>query len=249
MQMNKRSRMIGEFVLVVVGVLVALMVEAGLESRQDDQLRDEYLSRLEIDLGSDKGALEGRIEFFTDVQRFSKDVLDWLDSDAQVDQGLLLASFYAAEVWPLTPNASTYLDLHSTGNIRLLDDIDLRTSMAVYYNKADSTMEGMTPSEDYRQVVRGVIPTEVQDLMRENCPTTDEADQSPSGFPPCSLPDVDYEQINRLYAPLRTDVEFRRVLTYRHSELGVMLYLLGQQAAFATEALSKIERHPAEETH
>ncbi len=71
--MDKRGRMIGEFVLIVVGVLVALMVEAGLESRKDDSLRDEYLSRIRM-------------------------------------------------------------DLHSTGNIRLLDDIDLRTSRAVYYN-------------------------------------------------------------------------------------------------------------------
>jgi hypothetical protein len=39
MPMNKRNRMIGEFVLIVAGVLVALMVEAGLESRKDDNLR------------------------------------------------------------------------------------------------------------------------------------------------------------------------------------------------------------------
>ena len=79
-------------------------------------------------LESDKTALEGRIEFFGDVQRFSQDVLGWLDNDAEVDQGLLLASFYAAEVWPLTPNTSTYPDLHSTGNIRLLDEMDLKST-------------------------------------------------------------------------------------------------------------------------
>ena len=240
--MDRPGRMIGEFVLIVVGVLVALMVEAGLESRKDDQLRDEYLSRIKMDLQSDKTALEDRIEFFGDVRNFSQDVVRWLDDDTEVDQELLLASFYAAELWPLTPNTSTYLDLHSTGNIRLLEDIDLRTSMAVYYNKSDSTDSGMNPSEDYREVVRGLIPTPVQDLIRSNCPTTDDADLHPSGFPPCTLPDVDYEQISRLYAPLREDAEFRRILTYRHSELSVMLYLLEQQVVFATEALKKIEQ-------
>ena len=240
--MDKRGRMIGEFALIVVGVLVALMVEAGLESRKDDGLRDEYLSRIQLDLQSDKAALEGRIEFFGDVRGFSQDVLSWLDDDTEVNQGLLLASFYAAEVWPMTTSTSTYLDLHSTGNIRLLEDIDLRTSMAVYYNKSDSTTSGMNPSEDYREVIRGLIPAKLQDLIRENCPTTDEADLKPTGFPPCTLPDVDYEKLGRLYSPLREDVEFRRMLTYRHSELGVMLYLLGQQVLFATEALNKIEQ-------
>lgn len=242
MHMNKRGRMVGEFVLIVAGVLVALMVETALDNRQDGKLRDEYLSRIKADLESDKSALAGRIEFFAGVQRFSQDVLGWLDNGGEVDQGLLLASFYAAEVWPMTPDASTYSDLHSTGNIRLLDNIDLRTSMALYYNKAVSTASGMTPNEDYRQIIRGVIPTAVQDLIRKNCPTTDEADLAPTGFPSCSLPGVDYEQLNRLYEPLRTDVEFRRTLTFRHSELGVMLYLLSQQVLFASEALNKIEQ-------
>ncbi len=247
--MDKRGRMIGEFVLIVVGVLVALMVEAGLENRKDDGLRDEYLSRIELDLESDRAALAGRLEFFADVQRFNQDVLSWLDNETPVDQDILLASFYAAEVWPMTPNTSTYLDLHSTGNIRLLDNIDLRTSLAVYYNKADSTASGMAPNEDYREVIRGVIPAKVQDLIRQNCPTTGTADLKPTGFPPCALPGVDYEHLGRLYSPLREDVEFRRILTYRHSELGVMLYLLGQQAIFAGEAASKIEREQVLEKH
>ena len=103
--MNKRGRMIGEFVLIVAGVLVALMVEAGLDSRKDDQLRDEYMSRFQADL----------------------------------------ASFYAAELWPFRPNTSTYQDLHNTGNIRLLGDMDLRTSLAAYYNQADASRPGWNP--------------------------------------------------------------------------------------------------------
>ena len=148
--MKQQTKLVGEFVLIVVGVLVALAVESALEDRADDKLRDQYLSRLALDLEADKRALLGRIDFFTDVRRFSQDVLTWLDSDAPVDQRTLLASFYAAEVWPLAPNTSTYLDLHSTGNLRLLDDIDLRMKLAIYYNKAESTEAGMNPSENYR---------------------------------------------------------------------------------------------------
>jgi len=237
---KQKTKLIGEFFLVVVGVLVALAVESALEDRADDKLRDQYLTRLTLDLEGDRKALEGRIEFFTDVQAFSQDVLTWLDGDAPLDQRILLASFYAAEVWPLTPNASTYLDLHSTGNLRLLDDIDLRTKMSVYYNKADSTESGMNPNEDYRGWIRGVIPTNVQDLIRAHCPTTDEKDLMPTGFPPCSPPGIDYEQMNQLFAPLRESQELRRILTYRHSEIGVMIYLLRQQVTFADAAIQKL---------
>jgi hypothetical protein len=239
--MKQQTKLVGEFILIVVGVLVALAVESALEDRADDELRDQYLTRLAMDLEADKTGLEGRIEFFTDVQRFSQDVLTWLDGDAPLDRRVLLASFYAAEVWPMSASTSTYRDLHSTGNLRLLDDIDLRMKMAVYYNKADSTESGMNPNEDYRGWIRGVIPTNVQDLIRAHCPTTDEMDLMPTGFPPCSLPGVDYDQMNQLFAPLRQSEELRRILTYRHSEIGVMIYLLRQQVTFADEAIQQLD--------
>jgi hypothetical protein len=238
--MKNNTRLVGEFFLIVIGVLVALAVETALENRKDDQLRDEYLARIENDVSSDKEAIEKRVDFFTDVQGFSNDVLTWLQSNEPVTQELLLASFYAAEVWPFVPNLSTYDDLRSTGNIRMLDDIDLRMGLSAYYNKADTSRGGWNPSEDYREIVRGIIPNDVQDKIRQNCPTTDTLDEEPTGFPPCDLQDIDYDELTRLFLPLKSDVALRRVLTYRHSELGVMIYLLTQQVVFADGVLSQI---------
>jgi len=236
--MKNSTKLVGEFVLIVVGVLVALMVEAAFESRQNADLRDEYKDRLRDDLMLDKLAIDRRLEFFTDVKRFSGETLEWLDSDRELDEDILLAAYYAAEIWPFLPVRSTYEDLQNTGNIRLLDDIDLRTGLAEYYNKANISISGWTPSESYRKIIRGVIPNDVQALIRENCPTTLDLDQAPSGFPPCDLPGTDYARIMPLFAPLRDDAEFRRILTYRNSELDVMLYLLGQQGKFADRVLS-----------
>jgi hypothetical protein len=238
--MKTNTRLVGEFFLIVFGVLVALAVEAALENRKDGQLRDEYLLRIEKDVSSDQRAIEGRIAFFTDVQGFSNDALAWLQTDAPVNQEFLLASFYAAEVWPFVPNLSTYDDLRNTGNIRMLDDIDLRMNISAYYTKADLSRDGWNPIEDYREIVRGIIPNDVQDKIRQNCPTTDTLDEEPTGFPPCELSDIDYDELTRLFLPMKSDVAFRRTLTYRHSELGVMIYLLTQQAVFADVVLEQI---------
>ena len=238
--MKVSGKMVGEFFLIVTGVLVALMVEAALEDRKNDELRDEYYSRVQSDVAADKQAIEYRIEFFTSVMQFSQDTLDWLESDRPVDQDVLLASFYAAELWPFVPNLSTYQDLLSTGNIRLMDDIDFRTNLANYYNKADASRPGWNPSEEYRSIIRGVIPTRVQTQLRQHCRTTDKFDQKPTGFPPCSPEDIDYAEMTALFEPLKDDKAFREILTYRNSELGVMIYLLGQQTVFADEVLSRI---------
>jgi hypothetical protein len=238
--LSRRGRIIGEFFLIVIGVLVAFTVETALDERQNEQLRDEYYSRVRADLISDKSAIESRIEFFELVEQFNQDILDWLESDAAVSQDVLLAAFYAAEVWPFVPNISTYQDLQSTGNIRLMDNIDFRTSLAAYYNKAGASASGFNPSEDYRQIVRGVIPSRIQAQIRVNCPTTDDRDQRPTGFPPCALANVNYEQLTALFLPLKNDDLFRQTLTYRTSELGVMIYLLSQQLQFADEVLQYI---------
>jgi hypothetical protein len=227
--LNKNAKLVGEFVLIVVGVLVALAVETALENRKDSQLRD--------DIELDKLAIDRRIDFFTDVQRFSDDVLRWLGTDRDVDQETLLASYYAAEIWPFLPVRNTYDDLQNTGNIRLLDDIDLRTRLSGYYNKANTSISGWTPSEDYREIIRGVIPNDVQALIRQNCPTTLDFDQEPSGFPPCELPEIDYIEMTGLFAPLKADTDFGRILTYRDSSLGVMIYLLTQQGQIADQLL------------
>jgi hypothetical protein len=239
--MNKRGRVIGEFLLIVIGVLVALAVETALNDRQDDKLRDQYISRIQSDIAGDKLAIEFRIEFFEAVADFSIKTIAWSQSAETIDKEALLASFYAAELWPFVPNASTYRDMQSTGNIRLLKNIELRTSLVRYHLQADASGPGWSPSQEYRAIIRGVIPTSVQDQIRKNCPTTDFLDQRSSGFPPCDLDGVDYDQLNALFEPLRYDENFRRILTYRHSELSVVVRLLIQQAGIAAEVLAEIE--------
>ena len=239
--MNKRGRRVGEFVLIVVGVFVALMLETMMSERNDGELRAEYLSRIEADMIADIQAIEYRIEFYTTVQQFSQEVIDWMQSDAPVDQSVLLAAFYAAEVWPFVPRLSTYQDLQSTGNFRLIDSIDLRTSLFKYYNRADASRPGWNPSNDYRKIIRGIIPSNAQNQIRDVCPTTDGDDQVPTGFPPCDLQNINYERITTLLDSLRNDRAFQIILNYRHSELGVMLRLFGQQVSLADYVLVHID--------
>lgn len=220
---------------------MGLAVETALEERADDNPRSEYISRIKADIAADKQSIEYRIKFITAVSNFSRDTLDWAQSDLPVDKDVLLASFYAAEIWPFLPNVSTYQDLQSTGNIRLPDNIELRTSLAKYHTQANASRPGWTPLEKYREIIRGVIPASVQDQIRSNCPTTDNLDQRSSGFPLCELNDIDYDQLTALFEPLRHDANFRQILTYRHSELKVVIRLLSQQAIIAGNVIARIE--------
>ena len=90
--MTLGGRTVGEFVLVVLGVLVALMVDTWIDQRNDDNLRQEYLDSLTDDLKADQQSLEYHISFFTSVYSFGLETRDNLRSDEPVNQDALLAA-------------------------------------------------------------------------------------------------------------------------------------------------------------
>ena len=232
-----RGGLAAEFVLVVAGVLVALAVDTAFENRRERELRNEYVERIRSDVENDRQALEYRVQFFLDVQAFSQQFLDWLDADTPLDKETLLAAFYSSEIWPFVASRGTYQDLLSTGSIRLIDDINLRTNLAAYHNQANTARSGWTPTEDYRGIIRGIIPNRLQDSIRANCPTLHNLDGIPTGFPPCELAGVDYDELEALFASLGSDRDLRRRLVYRQSELSVVVFLLDNQRSLAEAVL------------
>ncbi len=234
----RRGRIVGEFFLVVLGVLAALMVDTWIEQRNDDNLRQEYLARLADDLEADRQSLEYRILFFTSVHSFGLQTLERLRSDGPVDQVAILAAYYASENYTFFPIRNTYEDLQSTGNIRLLDDIELRLALASYHSKA--SLEGTTLEESYRQLVRGVIPWRIQAAIREHCPTSDQTDEVPTGFPPCTLPGISADEVNAVFAALRAYPGIFETLTYRVSDVDVAVYLYQVQKQMVLGVLAQL---------
>ncbi len=233
-----RGRIVGEFLLVVLGVLAALMVDAWIEQRHDDNLRQEYLARLTDDLEADQQNLEYRISFFTSVHAFGLQTLENLRSDGPVDQDAILAAYYASENFEFRPIQNTYEDLQSTGNIRLLDDIELRLALASYHGLA--SVAGTNLEESYRKLVRGVIPWKIQAAIREHCPTAEQNDEVPTGFPPCTLPGISADEVNAVFAALRAYPGIFEILTYRVSDVDVVVYLHGVQKQMVLGVLAQL---------
>ena len=233
-----RGRLVGEFFLVVLGVLAALMVDAWIEQRHDDNLRQEYLARLTDDLEADRQNLEYRISFFTSVHAFGLQTLENLRSDSPVDQDAILAAYYASENFEFRPIQNTYEDLQSTGNIRLLDDIELRLALASYHGLA--SVAGTNLEESYRKLVRGVIPWKIQAAIREHCPTAEQNDEVPTGFPPCTLPGISADEVNAVFAALRAYPGIFEILTYRVSDVDVVVYLHQVQKQMVLGVLAQL---------
>jgi len=233
-----RGRVVGEFFLVVLGVLAALMVDTWIEQRHDDNLRQEYLARLADDLEADRQSLDYRISFFTSVHSFGLQTLANLQTDEPVDQNAILAAYYASENFAFRSLENTYQDLQSTGNIRLLEDLDLRLALASYYRKIRA--DGGDPSEAYRETVRGIIPWKIQGAIREHCPTIDDIGEVPTGFPPCKIPDMSADEVSAVIQALRAHLGILEVLTYRVSDIDTKVYLFKGQRETALGVLAQL---------
>lgn len=239
--MKNRGQLTAEFFLIVLGVLVALMIESWLQQRHDDSLRDEYLVRLAADLEVDHHALENRIEFFIAIRGFALETLTWLKSDKPADEKAMLAAYYAAERWGFAPVSNTYEDLQSTGNIRLLDDIDLRMLLTAYHTTA-SRMEndGWDLPQTYREIIRGAIPPEVQLTIRELCPTTNFHDTEMTLVEHCPLPKSVIESLNGEMESLRQVPRMIEILGYHVTEIDVAVRQYKQQDEYAQKILARL---------
>jgi hypothetical protein len=127
-----------DFVIVVVGVFVGLQAQAWNESRQDRVQERMYIERLARDFT----AIEERTEFANEkwlsVVEASRRLLADIDSFNATGRIPRSQEDILADVNDMTgtripaPRAATFVELLSTGEVRVLRDEELRDALLAY---------------------------------------------------------------------------------------------------------------------
>lgn len=141
--MLKLRRTIAEFVIVVVGVMVALAGDNWREAWQDSRLESIYLDRLrlEVERGLDAQATQRtRIEaaqsaILSLVERLDTSGEQVLADDSAVDR-FLVAAQVGFERSQFGPDV-TYRELIASGQLHLVQDPLTREAIVEYYNSLD----------------------------------------------------------------------------------------------------------------
>ncbi|XWN35867.1 MAG: DUF6090 family protein [Balneola sp.] len=164
---------LGEIFLVMIGILLALQINNWNEDRKEREREVSYLIRLNENLIHDGIKMEGRINFFGQIQEYSSVAIPFLEGNPppeKTDWDILLALFQSSQIWPLILSNSTYDELKSAGELSLIRNEELRTKLANYYGENNTQYEntvGILP--EYRQAIRGKIPLYIQDIIWERC--------------------------------------------------------------------------------
>ncbi|MFV1988709.1 MAG: hypothetical protein ACC682_15650 [Gemmatimonadota bacterium] len=240
--MPKRKRVFADFTLIVLGVLTALGAESLLARRSQAALADEYRSRLSADLAADAEALEQRVVLFDRVAMHGRGTLEWLLSGREGDEDTLISALLASERWQFSPASSTYADLESTGNLQLIGDLDVRAALSHYYSEAFQRDEIWQFPQEYRRLMRGIVPLSVQDYVRGGCSVEGQDSSNDAVRDGCPASGLSAEELDRALDRLRDEPELEPGLRHLLSEIGTGLMLFGTQRDLATELIAVLER-------
>lgn len=157
--------------MIVVGVLIALAVDSWWAGRRDADSEVAYLSAIFEDLRADSAEFEIMADANRSGSRSARKTIELLEAEGheplspfQVVQTVLCGSFLTLPVVSRT----TIDDLLSTGNLRLIEDRDLRREILAYYGAIEYELQWAGEYRDsqrrYRQVLADVRFAEVSDV-------------------------------------------------------------------------------------
>ncbi|MEJ2127958.1 MAG: DUF6090 family protein [Woeseiaceae bacterium] len=174
-------RWVGEFVVIVLGILAALAVDSWSEDRNNHALEQEYLARIKEDLEWDlleldeamrASILQARsattlLHELDDpladlVPRFGVDRLEAIDftipANEEFDVSLARLVWWVARDRTFVPRRGTYDELLATGRIIVIADSELRASVIGHYALMEDRVAGLAewsqaPGKSYDELL------------------------------------------------------------------------------------------------
>jgi len=125
-------RLLGEFAVIIVGVLVALAADRWNQARLAADTELLYLDRLAADVRADSAEAATALERIPTARTARDSLLRAVDREAALPQDLAGAVFRAWGTVRLPP-PTTWDELTSSGAATVISDMDLRRRLSEYY--------------------------------------------------------------------------------------------------------------------
>ena len=148
-QFLKYSRYaIGEIVLVVIGILIALSINNYNDKRKDAAAEQLYYGRILNDLDLDKQLIAELLEKADHRIANSKALLLDLDSGTKDKHYLTNKFLEAIRNDAYIPRNTTFKDLTSSGSFKLLNDLEIKNSLIQFYGELENKQAQMNQNRN-----------------------------------------------------------------------------------------------------
>jgi len=159
-----------ELVIVIIGVFVGNQVSNWNEARIQRRQTDRLLEQLRPELQSQLEFFQTVRAYYSITRRFADQAFAGWNRDPRVSDGqFVIAAYQASQIYGIGLNADAWSIAFGGDQLRNIDDTTLRRDLAVVLTADYEPVGFNAVATPYRQHVRQLIPTAVQDRIRQVC--------------------------------------------------------------------------------
>jgi hypothetical protein len=159
-----------ELILIILGVFIGLQANSWNEERIAKVTTQSYYERLIEDLQTEETMRVHRIAYNASTLKHGESVIDALNQSIDnLGAQFLIDLYQASQIWPYTPQRTTYDEIISGNIADTIPDIKLRNKLANYYLNLEAQKVIQGERTSYRNNLRRYMQHEIQKFIRENC--------------------------------------------------------------------------------
>ena len=163
---------VGEILFVMIGILLALQVNNWNEARKEAKTESIYLERLLSELKLDTLYFSNEIQGYKTNNQIIEDFSAAINNDNSQDSILLgLANEFFRIGWVMptfSPSTSTFDDLSSTGNLRVITNTSLRGDIVNLYHHYRDVRDGFRVNHDWLTPIDALLTSQFSGLKYDN---------------------------------------------------------------------------------
>ncbi|NNF86270.1 MAG: hypothetical protein HKM26_06925 [Winogradskyella sp.] len=139
---------IGEILLVVVGILLALQINQWNQNRINRNLEVKYSENLLADLLKDQQSLESALQRLNTSASNAESLISQLNKSIPFSDSLLLAMLRTQiNIYPFYPSKTTINEIYNNSNLNLFRDESIRTDISKHYDRVSYRLDNLKAVE------------------------------------------------------------------------------------------------------
>jgi hypothetical protein len=155
MKMLNWKYTLGEILIVIIGITIAFSMNKCANDAQNESQKQQYLINLKNDVTADKSRLE---EIVVELERkieTANRILPILNS-GQPDKIKIIGDIFSiATIANFSAKDITYQTLINSGDLKLIDDFDLKTAIEAHYSNYKVMMKDYERQENIHKQYLG----------------------------------------------------------------------------------------------
>lgn len=164
------ARMLGELMIVVVGVVLGMQVTNWNDERRERVEVRRLLDQLRPELEANLVAFDGAERYYGVVRHYADTALAGFARDRRVSDGdFVIAAYQASQIISANLQDVSWSAIFGGSEIRRIENPDLRRALLRVLTTGTDAINLAAADTPYRRNVRRVIPESLQDRIRRQC--------------------------------------------------------------------------------